>query len=53
MTNFLREDGKYMDEASQYVPEAEVTDVSKVISKGIIKERWKLDYQVTGKRPLK
>lgn len=35
--NFLRGDGEYMIETSQYSPDAEITDVSKVLSRGIYK----------------
>lgn len=35
--NFLRGKGEYMVEYSQYVPSAGVTDVGKVLSKGIYK----------------
>lgn len=35
--NFLRGDGEYMIETSQYSPDAEITDVSKVLSQGIYK----------------
>lgn len=37
MVNFLRGEGEYMVEASQYAPETGLTDVGKVLSKGIYK----------------
>mgnify|MGYP004510508861 CR=1 FL=1 len=37
LIKFLRGEGKYMVEASQYTPEAGLTDVGKVLSKGIYK----------------
>lgn len=37
MINFLRGEGEYMVEASQYAPEAGLTDVGKILSKGIYK----------------
>ena len=37
MINFLRGDGAYIVEVSQYAPEAGLTDVGKVLSKGIYK----------------
>lgn len=37
MIKFLRGEGKYMVEVSQYTPEAGLTDVGKVLSKGIYK----------------
>ena len=37
MIKFLRGEGKYMVEISQYAPEAGLTDVDKVLSKGIYK----------------
>ena len=37
MIKFLRGEGEYMVEASQYTPEAGLTDVGKVLSKGIYK----------------
>ncbi len=37
MINFLRGEGEYMVEASQYAPDAGLTDVGKVLSKGIYK----------------
>lgn len=37
MIKFLCGEGEYMVETSQYAPEAELTDVGKVLSKGIYK----------------
>ena len=37
MIKFLRGDGEYLIETSQYTPEAGLTDVGKVLSKGIYK----------------
>lgn len=37
LIKFLRGEGKYIVEASQYTPEAGLTDVGKVLSKGIYK----------------
>lgn len=37
MIIFLRGEGEYMVEASQYAPEAGLTDVGKILSKGIYK----------------
>lgn len=37
LIKFLRGEGKYMVETSQYTPEAGLTDVGKVLSKGIYK----------------
>lgn len=37
MISFLRGEGKYMIEVSQYSPQAGLTDVGKVLSKGIYK----------------
>jgi hypothetical protein len=42
---FLRGDGEYMIETSQYSPCAELTDVSKVLSRGIYKA-YKLQSEI-------
>ena len=36
MIKFLRGEGEYMVETSQYAPEAELTDVGKVLSKAMV-----------------